>query len=82
VRNGETLNWAKIPEISTFYLAFNCESVDRPVRQAFAHAMNQHQIANGSSFYKGRTVPAYHLTPPLIYPGGASAYDEHASGGN
>jgi len=80
VRNEETLNWAKVPEISTFYLGFNCEAVKQSVREAFAYVMNQHEIANTSNFYKGRVVPAYHLTPPLIYPGGQSAYDSHAQG--
>jgi len=76
VRNGETLNWAKVPEVSTFYIGFNAQQVPLPVRRAMAFVVNQRQFAN--NVFKGRVSPAYHLTPPLMYPGGGNAYTQHA----
>ncbi|MFW6384125.1 MAG: ABC transporter substrate-binding protein [Halodesulfurarchaeum sp.] len=75
-RNDETLNYVSVPTINTYYLGFNMDEVDKPVRQAFAYAMNQEQIVD--EVFKGRGLAAYHFTPPSIYPGGAEQYDQHA----
>jgi peptide/nickel transport system substrate-binding protein len=75
LQNDETVNYLKVPEVSTFYFGFNTASVPKPVRQAVAYVTNQEQLA--SQVFKGRQAPAYHLTPPLVYPGGGNAYDQH-----
>ncbi|MFD1513162.1 ABC transporter substrate-binding protein [Halomarina rubra] len=75
--NGETVDYLKVPEVSTFYIAFNTQEVPKPVRQAFAHAINQESLS--SRVFKDRQAPAYHLTPPLVFPGEnpAENYDSH-----
>ncbi len=75
-RNGETLNYVGVPTINSFYVAFNMSAVPKPVRQAMAYVMNQQQMVD--QVFKGRGQPAYHFTPPSIYPGGANAYTSHA----
>ena len=75
-RNDETLNYVSVPTINTFYVGFNMNEVEKPVRQAFAYAMNQQLMVE--EVFKGRGSPAYHLTPPSIYPGGAEEYNRHA----
>lgn len=76
MRNGETANYMSVPEIGVFYVGFNMEAVPKPVRQAFAYAMNQQTMVQ--EVFKGRGEPAYHFTPPSIYPGGAKQYANHA----
>lgn len=76
LQNGETVSYARVPELSTFYFAFNAATVPTPVRQAVAYATNQQEFAE--QVFKNRVAPAYHFTPPLIYPGGGNAYNEHA----
>ncbi|WP_435181602.1 ABC transporter substrate-binding protein [Halorussus sp. AFM4] len=76
VRNGETLNYLGVSTISAYYLGFNTNRVEKPARQAVAHAMNQLQLVE--QVFKGRGTAAYHFTPPNIYPGGPDAYDQHA----
>ena len=76
LRNGDTAQYFSIPEISVFYVGFNMEEVPKPVRQALAYAANQQLLTD--QVFKGRGVPAYHFTPPSIYPGGANAYEQHA----
>ncbi len=76
VRNGQTVNYLRVPTVSTYYFGFNTDLVPKPVRQAVAYASNQEEFAN--QVFKQRVEPGYHLTPPLIYPGGKSAYDQHA----
>ena len=73
--NDETVQYLKVPEVSTFYFGFNTQAVPKPVRQAVAYVTNQEQLA--SQVFKNRQSPAYHLTPPLVYPGGGNAYDQH-----
>jgi len=75
LQNDETAQYLKVPEVSTFYFGFNTQAVPKPVRQAVAYVTNQEQLA--SQVFKNRQSPAYHLTPPLIYPGGGNAYDQH-----
>lgn len=76
LRNGRTANYLAVPEISVFYVGFNTAVVPKPVRRAFAYATDQHLLVD--EVFKGRGEPAYHFTPPSIYPGGAEAYEEHA----
>ena len=73
--NGETVDYLKVPEVSTYYFAFNTAKVPKPVRQAVAYATNQESLS--TQVFKDRQQPAYHLTPPLIYPGEGSEYDSH-----
>lgn len=75
-RNGDTLNYLKVPLIASDYIGFNTVHIPKPVRQAVAYAFNQHDTA--ATVYKNRNEPAYHFTPPSIYPGGADAYETHA----
>ncbi|WP_254536663.1 ABC transporter substrate-binding protein [Halomarina litorea] len=77
--NGETVEYLKVPEVSTFYFAFNTAKVPKAVRQAVAYVTNQQQLS--SQVFKDRQQPAYHLTPPLIYPGAnpGQEYDSHVS---
>ena len=76
VRNGENVNYLGVATINTYYIAFNAKNVEKPVRQAVAHAMNQQTMVD--QVFKGRGTPAYHFTPPNIYPGSGSAYNKHA----
>lgn len=76
--NGATVNYSRTAQLTTFYIAFNTERVPKPVRQAFAYAFDQHATAN--EVFKDRVAPAYHFTPPLVYPGTTSAYRDHAEG--
>jgi peptide/nickel transport system substrate-binding protein len=83
--DGTEVNYGEIPALSTEYLVFNTMEVDKPVRQAFAYAMNQHDIAE--NVYKGNAKPGYHITPPAPYPTfeddvtGLETYDQHAADG-
>jgi len=76
LKNGETVQYISVPMIITYYLGFNMEKVPKPIRQAFAYTVNQKQVIENT--FKGGGSPAYHLTPPSIYPGGAKAYEKHA----
>ena len=77
--NGKTVNYLKVPEVSTYYFAFNTQKVPKAVRQAVAYATDQESLA--TNVFKDRQAPAYHLTPPLIYPGKnpGNEYDSHVS---
>ncbi|MFC4449009.1 ABC transporter substrate-binding protein [Halorussus aquaticus] len=76
VRNGETLNFLAVPTINTFYIGFNTNRVEQAARHAAAYAMNKEQLVE--QVFKGRGRPAFHFTPPAIYPGGPDAYQQHA----
>jgi len=76
VRNGETLDYTSVVTLNVFYIGFNTDQVEQPVRKATAHALNQQQVID--QIFKGRGEAAYHFTSPSVFPGGASAYDEHA----
>ena len=75
LQNDETVNYLKVPEVSTFYFGLNTAAIPKPVRQAVAYVTNQEQLS--SQVFKNRQSPGYHLTPPLVYPGGGNAYDQH-----
>lgn len=74
MENGEVVDYHRTNELSTFYFAFNTAVVPKPVRQAFAWAMDQHHLAQ--VIFKNRSEPAYHITPPAVFPGGREAYWE------
>jgi len=76
IRNGDTVNYSGVPDIGVFYLGFNMATVEKPVRQAVAYAMNQHTIVQ--QIFKQRGEPAYHFTPKSIFPGGAQNYSDRA----
>ncbi|WP_435344351.1 ABC transporter substrate-binding protein [Haloarchaeobius sp. HRN-SO-5] len=76
MRNGKTVDYTAVPTINTYYIGLNAKNVERPARKAIAYAMNQKEGIE--EVFKGRGKAAYHFTPPRIYPGGVSAYDQHA----
>lgn len=77
VRNDETLDYTSVVTLNVFYIGFNMNRVEEPARKATAYALNQHNVID--QVFKGRGEAAYHYTAPAIYPGGASAYEQHAS---
>lgn len=79
IRNGDTVNYVGVPTINSSYIGFNMERVPKAVRQAVAYIANQELFVN--EVFKGRGSPAYHFTPPSIYPGGANEYTAHAEDG-
>lgn len=76
LENGLTADYYKLQELGTYYFGFNCDNVEKPVRQAFAHVYNQKEVTE--QVYKGRLSPAFFFTPPAIFPGGANKYQEMA----
>jgi peptide/nickel transport system substrate-binding protein len=72
---GVTLNMSQTPSINTFYVGFHMEKVPKPVRQAMAYVINREQFVD--DVFKSRGAPAVHLTPPQIFPGGQSGYDDN-----
>ena len=76
LRNGKTANYLRVGTLNVFYIGFNMQVVEKPVRQAVAYALNQHLVVE--QVFKGRGLPAYHYTIPAIFPGGPDAYTSHA----
>lgn len=72
--NDLTADYYEVASLVTRYVAFNCMQVPKPVREAVGYAMNQ-QIIN-EQLITTPTKEAYFFTPPSIYPGGPSAYEE------
>ncbi|WP_128478403.1 ABC transporter substrate-binding protein [Halorussus pelagicus] len=74
--NGRTIQYLQVPLTWTYYIGFNTEQVEKPVRQAIAYVLNQQtQIAE---VHDGRGSSAAHITPPNLYPGGNAAYRDDA----
>ncbi|MFB6194267.1 MAG: ABC transporter substrate-binding protein, partial [Halobaculum sp.] len=73
---GETVNFTLVPTLNTFYLGFNTDRVPRAVRRAVAYATDRSPVEEALA---GRARPAYHLTPPALFPGGVEGYDDHAA---
>jgi peptide/nickel transport system substrate-binding protein len=69
-----TLEYLSVPLVDTFYLGFDMSTVPKPVRRAVAAVTDQHALVR--EVLVGRGYPAYHLTPPAIYPG--TGYEAHA----
>jgi ABC-type transport system substrate-binding protein len=76
LQNGLTADYLAVPTINSFYIGMNAENVKEPARKAVAYAMNQQEVVN--NIFKGRGEPAYHFTPPGIFPGGAKNYEKSA----
>lgn len=72
--DGTTANYARIPEVETWYVVFNCERVPLPVRRALAFLLDR------SAILPDPHRPAYHLTPPSVFPGGREGYLDHFRG--
>ena len=72
VENEEVLEYVGIPELSTFYVAFNAPQVPRPVRRAIAYVTNHEELIN--EVFKGRGQEAFSFTPPAMWPGGFDNY--------
>ncbi|MFW5920103.1 MAG: ABC transporter substrate-binding protein [Halanaeroarchaeum sp.] len=76
LETGRTVDYLRVPETGTYYFGFNVDNVEKPVRQAFAYAYNQEEVAK--QVYKERVMEAFFFTPPNIFPGGADNYWEMA----
>ncbi|WP_435316929.1 ABC transporter substrate-binding protein [Haloarchaeobius sp. TZWSO28] len=76
--SGETVEYVSATSLTSFYVGFNTEQVPRPVRRALAWGLDQDAVS--ADLFQGRSRPAYHFTPPNLYPGGPAAYDDHAAG--
>lgn len=74
VENGEELDYVGVPQLSTYYFAFNATAVPRPVRQAVAHVLNREDLVQ--EIFQGRGEEAYTFTPPGAFPGGAERREE------
>ena len=72
--NGMTAQYYEVATLSTFYYSFNCQVVEKPVRQAVAYAMNQKTI--NEQIIPTPSKPAYFFNPPALFPGGGSNYNE------
>ena len=70
--SGTEVNYFRTNEASTFYIAFDLRNTEPAVRKAAAYATDQ--PAFNENIFKGRDAPAYGLTPPPIFPGGAEEY--------
>jgi peptide/nickel transport system substrate-binding protein len=73
--SGQNVNYLRVPELATYYLAFDVSNTPRAVRQATAYVLNRREISQ--AVFKNRFPPAYHFSPPATYPGGSEAYDQH-----
>jgi peptide/nickel transport system substrate-binding protein len=71
-----TMDYTAFATINAFYMGFNTDVVDKPIRKAVAYALNQQEAVE--QVFKGRGEKSYHFTPPSIYPGGATEYTSHA----
>jgi ABC-type transport system substrate-binding protein len=76
LENGETANYVTWDEAYTAYFIFDCSRVEKPIRQALNYAVNQENFVDQG--FRGVGEPAYHQSPPTVYPGGKEAYDQHA----
>ncbi len=67
------VNYLGVPELSTFYFAFNVSQTPKPVRMAVALVANHEQLVQ--QIFQGRGVEAFSFTPPGIWPTGQDGYD-------
>jgi len=82
--SGDTVGYGQVTPLSSSYILFNTKRTPRPVRRAIAYLINQHEITE--TVFKDLNEPAYHLTPPPVYPSGSDqepteVYDRHAEEG-
>nr|WP_254769472.1 ABC transporter substrate-binding protein [Salinilacihabitans rarus] len=74
MENGETADYVGVPQLSTYYLAFNAANTPRPVRQAIAYVTNHDELI--TQIFKERGEAAFTFLPPGVFPGGPDARDE------
>jgi peptide/nickel transport system substrate-binding protein len=67
------VNYLGVPELSTFYFAFNAAQTPKSVRMAVALVANHQQLVQ--QIFQGRGVEAFSFTPPGIWPTGTDGYD-------
>ena len=76
MENDLTADYYEVATLSTYYLAFNVQNVPKPVRQAVAYTFSQQTFSE--QIFPRPAQPAYHFTPPSIFPNGPSNYQEQA----
>lgn len=76
LRNGDTADYLIVPDLSTYFIGFNTERVEKPARQATAYVITQAGL--NTNVYKNLYIPSFHVTPKPIYPGGPDTYESHA----
>ncbi|WP_306060231.1 ABC transporter substrate-binding protein [Natronococcus wangiae] len=72
--NGEETNYLAVPELATYYFAFNVTNVPRPVRQAIAYAVDHEELIE--DVLEERGFEAFSFTPPRMWPTGDDGYEE------
>lgn len=72
--NGETVNYLGIPELSTFYVAWNVPQAPRATRQAVAYVTDHEELIE--EVFEGRGVEAFSFTPPAMWPEGPDGYND------
>lgn len=77
LEDGSEVQYIGNPTLGTYYLGFNTDTVERPLRRAVAAAIDQERLV--SEVFADRVIPATHLTPPSLFPGGDPAYRDHAA---
>ncbi|RKD95368.1 ABC transporter substrate-binding protein [Halopiger aswanensis] len=74
LENDETVNYLGVPELGTYYFAFNVSNVPRPVRQAIAYVTDHQEFLE--DVLKQRGFEAFSFTPPRMWPTGQDGYDQ------
>ncbi|ELY51028.1 ABC transporter substrate-binding protein [Natronococcus jeotgali] len=72
--NDEETNYLAVPELGTYYFAFNVTNVPRPVRQAIAYVVNHEELIQDVLSERG--FEAFSFTPPRMWPTGDDGYDQ------
>lgn len=75
LETGDTVDYHASIDDAVFYLGFNQDLVPRPVRRAVASVVNQAAVAEDA--VERMAVPATHVTPPALFPGGLAGYRDH-----
>ncbi|WP_207586510.1 ABC transporter substrate-binding protein [Halomontanus rarus] len=73
LENGETAQYNGVPQLSTYYLAFNAAHTPQAVRQAISYVNDHDELI--TQIFKERGEAAYTFTPPGIWPGGQDEYE-------
>lgn len=72
--NGITADYYRMPVLATYYIGFNTNQVEKAARQAWAYLYDREEIDEKIS--AGPSNNAYFFTPPSLFPGGATEYDD------
>ncbi|OVE84624.1 ABC transporter substrate-binding protein [Natronolimnobius baerhuensis] len=72
--NDEETNYLAVPELGTFYFAFNVSNVPRPARQAIAYVVDHEELIE--DVLEERGFEAFGFTPPAIWPTGEDGYNQ------